>query len=192
VTDGKPCWIDTEDDNAALATAYETVRRGAEVPNLYRAFASRPDLMTIADAFYWALLHDETRRRLDAWEQELIATLVAELNGCAYAAAHHGANLEVLAGGGERAAAMRAALAAGRIDDPVFDTRAAALLGYAARLTRDPAAMTEDDLAPLRAAGLDDAAIFEANQIVANFAYWTRVINGLGIALGDERIGFHG
>jgi len=27
------------------------------------------------------------------------------------------------------------------------------------------------------------------NQVCANFNYWVRVINGLGIRLGDEKIG---
>lgn len=35
--------------------------------------------------------------------------------------------------------------------------------------------MVEADIAMLRAAGLGDAEIFEVNQIVAHFTYWTRM-----------------
>ena len=49
--------------------------------------------------------------------------------------------------------------------------------------------MSEADIETLREAGVSDTEILEVNQIGANFAYWVRVINGLGIQLGDERIG---
>ena len=51
--------------------------------------------------------------------------------------------------------------------------------------------MSEADISALREAGLSDTEILEVNQISANFAYWVRVINGLGIKLGDERIGIY-
>ena len=38
-------------------------------------------------------------------------------------------------------------------------------------------------------AGWDDAQISQAVQVTASFAYWTRFINGLGIKIGNERIG---
>ena len=41
----------------------------------------------------------------------------------------------------------------------------------------------------LRTAGLDDKQIVYLVQISASFAYWARVINGLGICLGDEPVG---
>ena len=37
-----------------------------------------------------------------------------------------------------------------------------------------------------------DAEIVHLNQVAASFAYWVRVINGLGIRLGDESIGKYG
>jgi hypothetical protein len=39
------------------------------------------------------------------------------------------------------------------------------------------------------AAGAEDVEILEVNQVRANFNYWVRVINGLGIRLGGEKIG---
>ena len=49
--------------------------------------------------------------------------------------------------------------------------------------------MVEADLAPLRAAGLSDRAILEANLVVAYFAYANRIADGLGITLEDGREG---
>lgn len=67
--------------------------------------------------------------------------------------------------------------------------RERALLTYADKLTATPAQMVEADLAPLRAAGLSDRAILEANLVVAYFAYANRIADGLGITLEDDREG---
>jgi uncharacterized peroxidase-related enzyme len=63
--------------------------------------------------------------------------------------------------------------------------RQRALLDYADKLTREPWAMTESDLAPLRAAGLDDRGILDLNQAVSYFAYVNRVADGLGVVVDD-------
>ncbi len=66
--------------------------------------------------------------------------------------------------------------------------RQRAMLDYADKLTRDPGAMTEADLAPLREVGLEDRGILDLNQAVAYFAYVNRVADGLGVIL-DEYAG---
>ena len=62
-----------------------------------------------------------------------------------------------------------------------LDAPDAALCAYAEKLTREPAAMREDDLAPLRAAGLDDRAIHDAVQVIAYFNYINRVADALHV-----------
>lgn len=61
-----------------------------------------------------------------------------------------------------------------------------ALCAYAEKLTRTPAAMTEADLAPLRAAGLSDAAIHDAIQVTSYFNYINRVADGVDVELEPE------
>ncbi len=56
-----------------------------------------------------------------------------------------------------------------------------ALCAFAEKLTREPGAMAAADVAALRAAGLDDAAIHDATQVVAYFNYINRVADGLGV-----------
>ena len=46
--------------------------------------------------------------------------------------------------------------------------------------------MSADDLAPLRAAGLEDRDIHDAAQVVAYFNYITRIAEGLGTDLEPE------
>ena len=61
--------------------------------------------------------------------------------------------------------ALAEAVASGDTDG--LPPRLRALLGYAVKLTRVPALVTEEDVGALRAAGLDDRAIVDANQVVA-------------------------
>ncbi len=58
-----------------------------------------------------------------------------------------------------------------------------ALCVYAVRLTSAPSTIQEDDLGALRAVGLDDRSIVDANQVVAYFNYVNRVAHGLGVEL---------
>ncbi len=188
------CWIETIPAHRAeglLMEAYEQVGRpDGTVHNLYQAYSLWPTPLPWADGLYRAILHSDDHA-LPRWFQELLGTQVAILTDCAYAAAHHGANFKVLLGDDDRAERMLAALRAGAFED-IFDEKQAALLRYGAKLTLEPQSMREADIAALRAAGVTDREILEANQISANFNYWVRVINGLGIRLGDERIGAYG
>jgi uncharacterized peroxidase-related enzyme len=82
--------------------------------------------------------------------------------------------------GGEKADAYaRAAM-----DDPCtmeLPPAERAMVDFAVKLTHRPGAMRAEDLAPLRATGLDDAAIHEVVQVVALFNYYNRLADGLGI-----------
>jgi alkylhydroperoxidase family enzyme len=48
------------------------------------------------------------------------------------------------------------------------------------KLTAAPSRVGAADLAPLRAAGLSDAEIHDAVQVIAYFNYITRIADGLG------------
>ncbi len=63
--------------------------------------------------------------------------------------------------------------------------RQRAMLDYAARLTREPWAMREADLAELRTAGLSDRDILDVNQVAAYYAYANRVADGLGVGVDE-------
>jgi uncharacterized peroxidase-related enzyme len=60
-----------------------------------------------------------------------------------------------------------------------------AMLDYAARLTRTPAAVSLDDVQALRRAGFDDRAILDIAQITAYFAFVNRTAEGLGVTLEE-------
>lgn len=59
------------------------------------------------------------------------------------------------------------------------------VLVLAVQLTRAPGQVRAEALEPLRAAGLDDAAIHDAVQVIAYYNYINRVASGLGVPLEE-------
>jgi uncharacterized peroxidase-related enzyme len=55
-----------------------------------------------------------------------------------------------------------------------------AMLGFLAKLTLEPAAVTAGDVAPLRARGLTDAAIEDAIHVAVLFNMYDRMADTLG------------
>lgn len=62
-----------------------------------------------------------------------------------------------------------------------LDKPTLALVRFAEKLTRTPAAVTEDDVRALRDNGFDDAGISSCVQVVSYFNYINRIAEGLGI-----------
>lgn len=69
---------------------------------------------------------------------------------------------------------------------PTLPPAEAALLAFAQTLTRTPAAVREADVAVLREHGWSDPAIAHAVQVIALFAYYNRIADGLGIHSHDD------
>ena len=74
------------------------------------------------------------------------------------------------------------------VDQIAADHRAAelsprwrAICDYSAKLTTDPAAMSEDDVNQLKSHGLDDADVLDVVQVAAYFNYINRVADALGV-----------
>ena len=70
-------------------------------------------------------------------------------------------------------------------DSAALDPRQRAIVDYALKLTRSPAAVQEADLDPMRQSGLSDAEILDACQITCYFAYANRLAQGLGVELEE-------
>jgi uncharacterized peroxidase-related enzyme len=117
-------------------------------------------------------------------ERELGAVVTSRINGCAYCASVHAKRFSELTKAPEVMAriqqdGVRAAL----------EPRQQAIADYAAKLTRDPAAITPADAAPLRAQGLSDLEILDLTHAVAMFAWANRLMQTLGEATTPAREG---
>lgn len=180
-------WVEVIPQDKAegtLAEAYDAVKgKDGKVENLYLAMSQTPAAIQPADAHYLALLHNPDNP-LEPWLAELVSTHAAILCGCRYAVVNHGANFRMYLGDEPRADAILQALEAG--EEPANeDSRMLAALRYARKLSLKPDQMNTEDLDPLRAAGFCDKGISYLIQITAAFAYWARMINGLGTQLGE-------
>ncbi len=171
-----------------LRELYDRVRGpGGDIDNIMMVHSLRPHTMEGHLALYKSVLH-HGRNALPRWLLETAGVYVSLLNGCDYCALHHTAGLRRLLRDDERTDAIRAALGR-RAPEEVFDGRELALLRYAAALTIDPAGMTPVPLEAMRATGMDDGEILEANQVVAYFAYANRTVLGLGVTTEGDTLG---
>jgi uncharacterized peroxidase-related enzyme len=63
-----------------------------------------------------------------------------------------------------------------------------AMLDYAEKLTLTPSAISEADVQKLRDAGWSDRDILDIVHVCAYFNFRVRVVDGLGLELGDWQI----
>ncbi len=186
-------WIEMigdEEADESLKAALDLARTPhGTVDNVMRVHSLRPSTLRGHVLLYRAALHDDDNT-LPTWLQETISSYVSILNDCAYSLANHWANARHLIGDKERAQAIKDALAARRPED-AFEGAELALLEYAEKLTLSPGAMERGDVEALRAAGLDDGQILEANQIVGYFNYVNRCLNGLGVTTDGDIVGYY-
>ena len=66
-----------------------------------------------------------------------------------------------------------------------LDARRLAMLSYATKLTRDPGAMTAEDVSALRRVGFRDADVLAIAEVTAYYAYVNRIADALGVSLED-------
>ena len=159
------------------------------VDNVMRVHSLRPATMRGHVVLYRAALHDKSNT-LPTWLQETISSYVSILNNCAYSLANHWANARHLIDDEARADDIEKALHARQPQD-TFSGAELALLNYAERLTLSPGSLTRTDFDALKAEGVDDGEILEANQIICYFNYVNRCLNGLGVTTDGDIVGYY-
>lgn len=114
-------------------------------------------------------------------DRELLAVVVSSVNRCTYCEVSHGAALREYTGD-----AVTADLVASNWRQAGLAEREYAMASYAEKLTLHPAEVTERDLEPLRAVGLDDHQVVELVQVVGMFNLTNRVSSALGFVPNPE------
>ena len=184
-------WIRTLDyaqSEGALRKIYDRVKGpGDNIDNILKAHSLRPHTLEAHMAVYKYVLHHHANR-LPKWFLETIGVYVSLLNACSYCVDHHSTGLARQLKDDARAAAIGAALRAGRPED-AFSGRELAALRYARALTLEPARLAAADIDALRTAGLDDGEILEINQVTAYFSYANRTVLGLGVDTKGDILG---
>jgi len=175
--------VDREDAKGETKEAYDRiVKERGHLANVFQAQGLEPKVLKMElDLYVEVMMGDGPLTRE---ERETIAVIVSAANRCAYSAIHHAEALETV----DRDPAALYKLVqeyTKRSETP----RSKALLAYAAKLTLDPKAITEDDINDMREAGLTDEEILRANLVAAYFNFSNRLSLGLGVRLekGEAR-----
>ena len=69
-----------------------------------------------------------------------------------------------------------------------LDEQTRGMLDFAAKLTRDPSANKKADIERLRSLGLSEQQILSTVLITCNFNFMTRLADGLGVELQENRV----
>ena len=90
----------------------------------------------------------------------------------------------------ERFASIETALR-GQAPEAAFSGKELALMRYTEKLTISPGKVEAADLEAAKSAGATDGEILEVNQVCAYFCYSNRTINGLGVTLAGDTVGYY-
>jgi uncharacterized peroxidase-related enzyme len=150
------------------------------VPNVFLAFAHRPDEARAFFAWHDALLLKEGGTLTKA-EREMIIVATSGANDCLYCVVAHGAILRVYA----KQPQLADQVATNYLKADIGD-RQRAMLAFALKVCKDSAAITEDDFEALRPHGFTDEDIWDIGAITALFGLSNRMANLISLRPNDE------
>jgi uncharacterized peroxidase-related enzyme len=148
------------------------------LPNFAVAFATRPD---VAEA--WNKLNGAVRGNMDRRRFELATIAAARVYRSTYCLAAHSKFLRDECGDDTSMRAVAADPSAAALD--AVDR---AVIEFATKVASDAAAVTPDDVQRLRGHGLTDAEIADVVFATAARAFFTTVLDALGVQ-ADEQLG---
>lgn len=174
-------YIDTippDDSQDEVRAMYERQQASwGYIPNYAKVFSHRPEVLA-----RWGRLLAEIRRPMDARRFELVTFAAAhELRNSACALAHGTALTKFFT-----AAEVQAIAEGGEVAGLTAGERA--MTAFSRKIARDATTITQTDIDELRSCGLSDAEIFDIVATSAGRAFFTKLLDGLGV-LGDSPFG---
>src|SRR4051795_657426 len=176
-------FIDAPDESALDPDVAEWYRQQRDawgyLPNYAPAFASRPD---VAEA--WNSLNGAIRGHMDRRRYEIATIAAARVYRSTYCMAAHCKFLRDACGD---EASMRD-MAAGDLSSTNLDATDRAVIDFATKVAVDASTVTAADVQLLRDHGLDDPDIVDIVLAAAARAFFTKVLDGLGVQ-ADMQLG---
>ena len=160
--------IDNVDDDIR-AQILEVAEKSGFVPNVFLALARRPDEFRAFFAYYDALMEKETGSLTKA-DREMIVTATSAANGCLYCVVAHGAVLRIMAK--DPYVADQVAVDHRHAD---ITPRQRAMLDFAMKVCREPAAVCDADHQELARHGFDDEDVWDIAAITGFFGLSNRI-----------------
>ncbi|MDI4236397.1 peroxidase-related enzyme [Bradyrhizobium sp. Arg237L] len=149
------------------------------VPNVFLAFAYRPDEFRAFFAYHDALMEKDSG--LSKAEREMIVVATSAANQCHYCVIAHGAILRIRAK--DPLIADQIAVNYRKAD---ITPRQRAMLDFAMKVSREASTISEADFGALKAHGFSDDDIWDIAAIAAFFALSNRMANFTAMRPNDE------
>jgi uncharacterized peroxidase-related enzyme len=140
------------------------------VPNYAKVFCHRPEVMGL-----WAQLQSGIRRHMDKRRYELVTFAAANALRSTLCSLAHGKVLTEFFSAEDVQAIVRGKTPAS------LSAAEAAMMLFARRVAQDATAITSGEVARLKQHGFTDAEIFDIAATAAARAFWTKVIEALGV-----------
>ncbi len=149
------------------------------VPNVFLAFAHRPEEFRAFFAYHDALM--EKQSGLTKAEREMIVVATSGANQCVYCVVAHGAILRIRAK--DPHVADQVATNYRKAD---ITPRQKAMLDFAMKVSREAEKLTEADFEAARAHGFNDEDLWDIGAVAAFFALSNRMANLVNMRPNDE------
>lgn len=163
--------IPVSDADAEVRAMYE--RQQAHygyVPNYAKVFSHRPEIMRL-----WAELQAGIKRHMDKRRFELVTFAAANALRSTLCTLAHGRVLTEFF-------SLEDVQAMARGETPASLSAAeAAMMAFGRKVARDATSVTAGDVERLKQHGFSDAEIFDITATAAARAFWTKVIESLGV-----------
>ncbi|MHB9286463.1 peroxidase-related enzyme [Halobacteriales archaeon Cl-PHB] len=156
----------------------EETEQAGFTPNIFLAMGYRPSHWRAFFAYHDALVEETD---LEREEIEMVIVAVSGVNDCLYCVVAHGALLRIYADAPKLAEQVAT-------DPQKADVNEAhrAMLDFAVKLTRQPAAVGDDDFERLLDHGFSKQAIWDIGSVAAFFNLSNRLVHLADIRPNDE------
>jgi uncharacterized peroxidase-related enzyme len=172
--------VDPEAASGAVREIYEADRaRLGYVPNFTRLFSVRPEVYKA-----WGALVASIRDDMDLRRYELATIAAAAAMRCSYCVVAHGAVLASRFFTPEEVVALARDFRSAGLE-PVD----VAVMELAQKVALDAYKVTEEDVARLRAFGLDEREVFDVVLTAAARAFFSKSLDSMGAEADDVYVG---
>ena len=137
----------------------EETERAGFTPNVFPAMAYRPPHFRAFFDYHDALVEDTELERL---EIEMLVVTVSGVNDCLYCVVAHGALVRYFSGDPTLADKLATNHRSADLSE-----RHRTMLDFAVKLTEDPGAVDDEDLAAMEDVGFSEEAIWDVASVVA-------------------------
>jgi len=163
--------IDPADSEGIVRAMYEQTQESwGYVPNYALAFSHRPQVFA-----RWTELLSEARSTMDDRRYELVTLAAAHTYRNTSCSLAHGAQLAKFIGDDDVCKVARGE------EGDALTAAEAEMVRYARKVARDASEVTQEDVDRLKAHGLTDAEIFDIAAAAALRAFFTKVLDALGV-----------